>query len=302
MSTIDTESHETLIGELEAAVRSGSDEVIRNVESVSATIASAIGEQNAVTSEISRTVEQTSEAAREVAEQIVSVSRKAVETGQCALEIRDNSAEIAGKIESLSTILVRVIRTSTSEVDRRRSTRIVLQRFGTLTINGNDSRVTVRDVSPGGAMVDGFRTAAPINGLASLSIDGFPEHFAGYIARVRRCGSSQIRAHRSAARSARSIETFQRGRVIERAKGKRGSCRIIQPAFAEANSPQGPRIANYLTGERRRPRPRRLIASAISPIASSTNPATLASLKAGYSGRAVYVIRLQRSASASLAG
>ena len=33
-------------------------------------------------------------------------------------------------------------------------------------------------------MVDGFRTAAPINGLASLSIDGFPEHFAGYIARV----------------------------------------------------------------------------------------------------------------------
>ena len=133
-------------------------------------------------------------------------------------------------------------------------------------------------------MVDGFRTAAPINGLASLSIDGFPEHFAGYIARVRRCGSSQIRAHRSAARSARSIETFQRGRVIERAKGKRGSCPIIQPAFAEANSPQGPRIANYLTGERRRPRPRRLIASAISPIASSTNPATLASPKADYSG------------------
>jgi methyl-accepting chemotaxis protein len=94
-------------------------EVIRDVESVSTAIADAIENQNATTLEISRTVEETSLAAREVAVQIASVSREAVETGRRASEIRDGSLEIAKKVEDLRTTLVRVIRTSTSDVDRQ---------------------------------------------------------------------------------------------------------------------------------------------------------------------------------------
>ncbi len=94
-------------------------EVIRDVESVSTAIADAIENQNATTLEISRTVEETSLAAREVAVQIASVSREAVETGRRASEIRDGSLEIAKKVEDLRTTLVRVIRTSTSDVDHQ---------------------------------------------------------------------------------------------------------------------------------------------------------------------------------------
>jgi methyl-accepting chemotaxis protein len=159
-------------------------EVIRSVESVSAVIASAVEEQSAVTSEISRTIEQTSQAAREVAEQIASVSRDAAETGRRASEIRDGSAEIASKVDDLRATLVRVIRTSTSGVDRRASSRIPIDRQGTLTVNGQRSMLTVRDLSTGGAMLEGAVGSLPINGSARLSIDGYSSEFAGYIARV----------------------------------------------------------------------------------------------------------------------
>lgn len=82
-------------------------------------LADAIEEQNATTLEISRTVAETSLAAREVATQIASVSREAVETGRRASEIRDGSIDIGRKVDDPRTTLVRVIRTSTSDVDRR---------------------------------------------------------------------------------------------------------------------------------------------------------------------------------------
>jgi len=61
-----------------------------------------------------KTVVLTSQAAREVAAQIVVVSTEAVETSRRASEIRDGSSDIANKVDSLRSILVRVIRTSTS--------------------------------------------------------------------------------------------------------------------------------------------------------------------------------------------
>jgi methyl-accepting chemotaxis protein len=123
--------------------------VIRSVEAVSSTIAEAIEEQNTVTVEISRTVEETSLAAREVASQIVSVSNEATETGRRATEIRDGSVEIATKVDALRATLVRVIRTSTSDVDRRISSRLYIRRSATLKMQGRSRTVTIRDLSLG---------------------------------------------------------------------------------------------------------------------------------------------------------
>ena len=80
------------------------------------------------------TVEETSLAAREVASQIISVSNEATETGRRATEIRDGSAEIASKVDALRATLVRVIRTSTSDVDRRISSRLDIRRSATLKL------------------------------------------------------------------------------------------------------------------------------------------------------------------------
>ncbi len=158
-------------------------EVIRNVEQVSATVAAAIEQQNVVTIEISRTVEETSHAAREVATQIVSVSNEAIETGRRASEIRDGSAEIAGKVDELRATLVRVIRTSTADVDRRLSSRVAIRRRGTIKISGRTESVIVRDLSLGGAMIDEALSNVPVNTPMTLMIDGIPTDLAGFVAR-----------------------------------------------------------------------------------------------------------------------
>ena len=158
-------------------------EVIRNVESVSSVIANAIEEQNTVTVEISRTVEETSLAAREVASQIVTVSNEAIETGRRASEIRDGSAEIANKVDLLRATLVRVIRTSTTDVDRRISSRVDIRRPATLKLQGKSVRVTVRDLALGGAMIDEEFPNVPVDAPVTLVIDGIVAELNGFVAR-----------------------------------------------------------------------------------------------------------------------
>jgi methyl-accepting chemotaxis protein len=161
----------------------GIGEVIRNVEAVSSTIARAIEEQNVVTVEISRTVEETSLAAREVASQIISVSNEATETGRRATEIRDGSAEIAAKVDALRATLVRVIRTSTSDVDRRISTRVDIQRPATLKLQGRSVAVTVRDLSLGGAMIDEALPGIAVGTAVTLVVNGISADLTGFVAR-----------------------------------------------------------------------------------------------------------------------
>ena len=159
-------------------------EVIRNVEVVSTAIADAIEKQNATTLEISRTVEETSLAAREVAAQIASVSREAAETGRRASEILDGSVSIARNVDVLRTTLVRVIRTSTTDVDRRLAARTKLGSPGTLLVAGTPFHVTVRDISTGGARVDDIPTTWPLGTQVQLKIEGTSAALTGTIARI----------------------------------------------------------------------------------------------------------------------
>ncbi|WP_024513621.1 methyl-accepting chemotaxis protein [Bradyrhizobium sp. Tv2a-2] len=161
-------------------------EVIHNVESVSSVITTAVEDQNIVTSEISRTVEETSQAARQVAAQIASVSREANETGRRASEMRDGSLEIAKMVDDLRSTLVRVIRTSTSDVDRRTSARIALHCPGKLTVAGKPMTVTVRDIALGGAMLDQAMPELSIDTPTTLNIDRVPVDLVGFVARKDR--------------------------------------------------------------------------------------------------------------------
>ena len=158
-------------------------EVIRNVERVSSEIYTAMKQQNTVTSEISRTVEETSHAAREVATQISSVSAEATETGRRASEIRDGSSLIAGKVDELRETLIRVIRTSTVDVDRRHSARLSVRRSGTLTCHGNDIRVQVRDIALNGVLVDEQLPQIPAQTSVMVRVDGIPLDLVGIVDR-----------------------------------------------------------------------------------------------------------------------
>ncbi|MGJ4915656.1 cache domain-containing protein [Bradyrhizobium oligotrophicum] len=159
-------------------------EVIRNVEAVSSGIADAIQAQNGVTIEISRTVEETSAAAREVASQIAEVSREASEAGRRSTDIRDGSTVVADKVQRLRTELVRVIRTSTADVDRRLSTRLNINRPGTLQVNGEAIPVTVRNLSLGGALLEAVPVRLTMNTSVTLAITGMVSDLPGTVTRV----------------------------------------------------------------------------------------------------------------------
>jgi aerotaxis receptor len=183
------------ISEIQEATResvtsiSAIGDVIRNVETVSSQIAAAIEKQNTVTLEISRTVEESTQAAREVAAQIVNVSNEAAETGRRAADIRDGSAEIAGKVDELRATLVRVVRTSTADVDRRTSTRVEIDRDGAIEAAGRQHKVVIRNLSEVGALIVGALPGAGIGAPVALRIDGIALALNGVIARNDESGT-----------------------------------------------------------------------------------------------------------------
>jgi methyl-accepting chemotaxis protein len=148
-------------------------EVIRSVEQVSGAIAAAIEEQSAVTREIARNVDETSQAACEVAAQIVTVSTEAVETGRRAGDIQGGAGEIAGKIDDLRTVLVRAIRTATTDVDRRDSVRLAISRRGLGLVGARRHDIHAVELSMNGVAVTGLPLLAP-GSMVELTLDGIP--------------------------------------------------------------------------------------------------------------------------------
>ncbi len=178
------------IAEIQASTRASVDsigaigEVISNVESVSTSIADAIEAQNSMTREISRTVEETSLAAREVATQIASVSREAGEAGRRSTDIRDGSIDIARKMQELRSTLVHVIKSSTSDVDRRLSSLLNINRPGSLKLDGRQAAITVRNLALGGALIEAVPVPLALQAKVSLAIDGLISNLPGVVTRV----------------------------------------------------------------------------------------------------------------------
>jgi PilZ domain len=158
-------------------------DVIRSVDTFSTQIAEAMERQSSVTQEISRTVVESAHAAREVATQIVGVSNEAVETGRRAADIRVGSAEIAGKVDGLRATLVRVVRTSTADVNRRLAARTDLDRRGTVEAGGRTHRVLVRNLSESGAMLVDAVAGVAVDSAAVVTVDGLVQSLRGTVVR-----------------------------------------------------------------------------------------------------------------------
>ncbi len=153
-----TEDIDRQVGEIqsatEAAVKAVAEigERIREVDEVAGAIAAAMEEQGAATQEIARNVGQTAEAAREVSSKIQSVSREADNVGTRAAEVREAVAGVGQSLDGLKRILVRVVRTSTTDADRRRFPRYAVK-AGIDVTDGASKKVpaTLLDASDGGA-------------------------------------------------------------------------------------------------------------------------------------------------------
>lgn len=163
-------------------------ESVYSIEELSTAISAAIEEQSATTNEIARNVAETSGAAQEVAERIVNVSQEAGSTGVLSTNISALSAAVAESVEDLKTVLIRVVRTSTKEVERRRKPRYKIDRDAHIAADGHTSRVKVENCSEDGALLKGGDATFGVRAKISLKIDGLQTQITGHVLNITKSG------------------------------------------------------------------------------------------------------------------
>ena len=124
---------------------------IRNMDEISGNIAAAMEQQADATREIARNIAETAQAAQEVSTRIAAVSREAGTAEERASGVHSVSSQVADSVDELRHVLVRVVRTATADVDRRREPRYRLERRCRIEVNGASQEVEVENISKGGA-------------------------------------------------------------------------------------------------------------------------------------------------------
>jgi methyl-accepting chemotaxis protein len=172
-----TEEISRHIGEVRAATGASVAAVgriettIGEINAISGSIAAAVEEQGAATAEIARNVTETAAAANEMTRRIGEVSSEAEQTGQRSAHVRDDAAGLNTLVGELKHSLIRVVRTSTAEVDRRQHMRHPVNLGCKLSASGVGTRaVKIADLSGGGAAIS-EGPALSIGTRGTLDID-----------------------------------------------------------------------------------------------------------------------------------
>jgi len=117
-------------------------------------------------------VAATERAADEMTHRTGDASLEAATTDRHATELRDNIAVLNNAVEELRHSVIKVVRTSTAEVERRQVQRHQVDLAASLVIADRGARdVRVSDISVGGACVRGAQALA-VGERAVLRLDG----------------------------------------------------------------------------------------------------------------------------------
>lgn len=153
-------------------------ETIGEIDRVSSAIAAAMEEQTAATQEISRNVSETTVAAQEVSSRISEVSAEVTQTGDQAAQVKIGSGEVAASIEELRRVLVRVVRTSTVEANRRQARRYLVDGPCRVEFGAERRDARLVDLSEGGALIAGVAGLQPgMKGTLVLDRQGIRINF-----------------------------------------------------------------------------------------------------------------------------
>jgi methyl-accepting chemotaxis protein len=144
---------------------------IAEIDAIATSIAAAVEQKGVATAEIARNVTQTGQAADEMTSQIDEVAAAAKENGQQADQVRDSAAGLAAAVGELKLTVVRVVRTSTEDVDRRPSDRRPVGMPGRVIVTGQGTlTVQVVELSEGGARISDV-TGLPVGTRDTLQGD-----------------------------------------------------------------------------------------------------------------------------------
>jgi hypothetical protein len=154
------------------------ERTITEISAIAGSIAAAVEQQGAATAEIARNVSGTAQAAHEMTARTTEVSAEASDTGRHAVDVRENATGLNVAIEELRHSVIRVVRTSTPEVDRRASPRFEVSLPCRVTAQDRTHRGHVADLSDAGAQVRGA-VSLPVGNRGVLEIEGvgFPLPF-----------------------------------------------------------------------------------------------------------------------------
>jgi methyl-accepting chemotaxis protein len=155
------------------------EQTITEMDAIAGSIAAAVEQQGAATAEIARSVGSTASAAGEMTGRTGEVSAEAEQTGHDADAVHENAEGLAAAVSELRGTVVRVVRSSTSEVDRRRATRHPTELRCSIAVAGA-AAVSARlvNLSAGGGRVqDGPELPPGTRGTLMVDGLGFPLPF-----------------------------------------------------------------------------------------------------------------------------
>jgi methyl-accepting chemotaxis protein len=154
------------------------EQTIGEINAIAGSIAAAVDEQAAATAEIARSVAETASAANEMTSRTAEVSAEAEQTGRHAAEVGENAVALNAAVGELRHSVIRVVRTSTTVVDRRQAGRYPVDLPCRLSIGGQPSTARVADLSMQGAYICSG-PIVPVGTRGTLTADsiGFPLQF-----------------------------------------------------------------------------------------------------------------------------
>jgi len=144
---------------------------IGQVNAIAASIAAAVEQQGAATAEIARNVTETASAVHRMTARNEEVSNDAAQTGRHATEVLDNATLIDRAVQDLRQTIIRTVRTSTADVDRRLAQRYGVELPCQVDLPGRGQvAARIDDISETGARLVGLPdVAAGTRGALRLS-------------------------------------------------------------------------------------------------------------------------------------
>jgi methyl-accepting chemotaxis protein len=166
------------------------EQTITEIDAIAGSIAAAVEQQGAATAEIARAVGSTAGAAGEMTGRTNEVSVEAERTGRDADAVHENAGALAEAVSELRRTVVRVVRNSTAEVNRRQDPRHPTDLRCRIEVAGAaPSSARLANLSRGGARVE----EAPdltVGARGTLWVDGLGFGLAFSVRAVDRGGLS----------------------------------------------------------------------------------------------------------------
>jgi len=147
------------------------EQTIGEIDAITSLVAAAVEQQAAATMGIAFNVTETAAAANDMSGRITEVSTEAEQTERHALSVRENAAALEVAVTELRHAIIRVVRTSTTDVDRRQVPRYPVDLPCRLSAGGAMHEARLVDLSATGAHL---RDAPPLQPgtRGTMSLEG----------------------------------------------------------------------------------------------------------------------------------